>query len=232
MEIDPMVPLMRLALAVGEYFDVPPPGEDEDDLAFVARVVVAFDHPSELIDRLHKSAVYVAKVEEQRANAIAEEQSAKASFLAALLNAVEPALPAITEPLVERRLFVPGQDEQRTLSVQRGVYLVDGWRRDVQDGDAGRSLVLRENGDLGVERHVAMAFDDGRYDVHSIDSPVSIHDALQVFPRKSFVEAVDQLVTKVWRLARNPKRKAQTKESLALADKLAAVRVLLQQGGA
>lgn len=250
-----LTPFVRLAFAAGKYFDVEAPSlgdlgdlgdldaidfteHGQSVLRFVARVEAAVDHPTELIDRLHRSAVYVAKVEGERASAIDEERQSKAAFLAALINAVEPALPAISEPLIHRRKFEPGMDERRWTH-RRGVYLVDGWKRGQIDGDAGTSLVLEEDGSLWVHEHHAYDPDDhegdgppGGYEIHTNMRAVSIVEALDVFPRKSFIEAVDKLVTKVWKLARNPKRKAQTKESLALADKLAAVRVLLQQGGA
>lgn len=224
------------------YLDVEPIQLGEPDVGLrdvnehIAQLRERMEMPSELIERLNKSARYIAKIEDDFDQAKREERQAKSAFLAAIINAVEPALPALAEPLISKRTFAPDQDEHREMfKDQRGIYLLDGWRREVQGGRAGRSLVLDEGGNLSVHTFTAMhttrighPSTNGFYEVFTASEPIGIAEAIQVFPRRSFMAAVDHLVTKVWRLTRRSRRKDQIKESQALADKLAAVRTLLQ----
>jgi len=225
--------MQRTLAEVAEYFGLDKVREGASLATYRAQakeIRECLTRPTNLVERLGKSAQYVASIEDRWDQARQEERTSKAAFMAALVNAIEPALPAISGPLVRRRTFA-GKDEQRELfEDRRGIVLLDGWRRDICNGDAGKSLALLEDSSLVILRHLAV---DRRsdYQVGTRLEHVSIEDSLTAFNRKGFLDAVHKIVTSVWDLARSKKRKEQITESHQLADKLAALRVLLQGSG-
>jgi hypothetical protein len=228
-------------VAVGLYLGVEPPGDSiEAWIDYAKRIRQSLGNSGESsLERLHRRAKYIAKVEESWQGAHEEERTAKSKFLEALIVAVRPALSAISEPVIWTRVKVEPSGESRTHHPDyRGIVVVDGWIRDarptMEGTDAGRSLVVLEDGSMILLHHLChnvFCHEESTTNstlVTTRADAVSPDAALEALGRSAFLEIVGKLVGTVHDLARSPKRKEQTRESLDMADKLSALRVLLE----
>jgi hypothetical protein len=242
-ETDDTCSAMRSALAeVGAYFGLDQllPDASPDRLrAYAEQVQAEASKSATSVDRVRRSALYVDRIHTEWLDARSDERKAKADFLSALLHASEPAIPALCAPLVTQVSRRPGQDEERVTDDRRGFSLyttgltpvasdASGSDDDVRITATERGVYVDECGQLLIGHHQLGESPSGVVTIRSEYSETSIEEILGEFSRPVFMALVDTLVSTIWKLARNTKRKEQIRESHALADRLHAVRMLLE----